>query len=83
MNRYDIWKTAAPPDEDDFEAPDPTVTVVISLEDGNVSVLADSPKFVRVIILDYDHDETLRPTVEEIEAAQLDDLLENLPPAGE
>ena len=66
--------------EIEYEKQDPTVTVVISLEGGNVSVLADSPDFVRVILCDYDHDKMIQPTVEEIQAAQLDDLLETLPP---
>lgn len=81
MSRYDIWKTAAPDDDEsdiEYEKQDPTVTIVVSLEDGQVSVLADQPAFVRVIVLDYDHDETIRPTVEEIEAGQLDDFLSQI-----
>jgi len=74
---FDLTESEA---ELQYEKQDPTVTVVISLEGGNVSVLADCPDFVRVILCDYDHDKMIQPTVEEIQAAQLDDLLETLPP---
>ncbi len=77
MNRYDIWKTAAP-DDDDCEKQDPTVTVVVSLEKGEVSILADQPDFVRAIFVDYDFGKTTEPTVKRIEVSQLDDFLSQI-----